>query len=92
MRSVLRWRCRLQVHAAAYPMEKLNTHMAPGRAITLWITYVVLFNLAGGVAAGVLALVFQLIGVDFTEVLYAAVYAVTGFMAYLLGRNVLEGR
>lgn len=62
------------------------------RAVTLWVIYVILFNLAGGLAAGVLALLFGLLAIPFTEVLYAAVYAVTGYMAYLLARGVLQGR
>jgi hypothetical protein len=70
----------------------LSPKLSPTRAATLWVIYVLLFNLASGLAAGVLALVFQLLGLEFTEVLYAAVYGVTGFMAYLLGRSVLQGR
>jgi hypothetical protein len=72
----------------------MNTtqQLTPTRAATLWVIYVILFNLAGGLAAGVLALLFQLVGLDFTEVLYAAVYAVTGYMAYLLARGVLQGK
>lgn len=66
--------------------------MKPRRAVTLWVAYVILFNLAGGLAAGVLTLVFQLMGIDFTDVLYAAVYAVSGYVAYLLARSVLEDR
>lgn len=66
--------------------------MTVGRALALWAAYVIIFNVAGGIAAGVLALVFQAIGLEFTEVLYAAVYAVTGFMGYRLGRSVMEGR
>jgi hypothetical protein len=64
--------------------------MKPKRAVSLWVIYVIIFNLAGGLAAGVLTLVFQLIGIAFTDVLYAAVYAVSGYVAYLLARGVLE--
>jgi hypothetical protein len=58
----------------------------------LWVVYVLIFNLAGGLAAGVLALVFFLITGGLSDVLYAAVYAVSGFMAYRLARTVREGR
>lgn len=66
--------------------------MSLGRAVALWIAYVLIFNLAGGLAAGVLALVYDLGGADFADVLYAAVYAVTGFMAYRLACGVMETR
>jgi hypothetical protein len=64
-----------------------------GRAAGLWVAYVFIFNIAGGLAAGVLRLVFEAVAAgSFTEVLYAAVYGVTGFMAYRLARTLLEGK
>lgn len=65
--------------------------MTIARAVTLWIVYVVLFNVAGGLAAGVLALVVDLLSAGFSEMLYAAVYAVTGFIGYRLAKKVIEG-
>lgn len=65
--------------------------MTIARAVTLWIVYVVIFNLAGGLAAGVLALVVEVLGGGFSQMLYAAVYAVTGFIGYRLAKKVVEG-
>lgn len=66
--------------------------LSPQRAALRWLVYVLLFNLAGGLAAGTLALVFLLAGSAIPQVLYAAVYVVTGYMAYQQAREVHERR
>ncbi|MEL7168151.1 MAG: hypothetical protein AAFN13_02635 [Bacteroidota bacterium] len=64
--------------------------LTPGRAVGLWIAYVLIFAIAGGLAAGVLALVYDAVIDNFDNTLYAIVYGVTGFMAYRLARSVME--
>ena len=56
----------------------------------LWAGYVVLFAAAGGTAAGLIALAYELVETEFADVVYAATYAVTGYVAVQLARRVVE--
>ena len=60
----------------------------PARAVLLWAGYVVLFAAAGGLAAGLIALAYELVETEFADVVYAA----TGFIAVQLARRVVEER
>jgi hypothetical protein len=66
--------------------------LSPARALLLWIGYVVLFAIAGGLAAGVLALLYEAVESEFADMLYAVVYGVTGYVAVQLARRVFEDR
>ena len=66
--------------------------LSPVRAVVLWIGYVVLFAIAGGLAAGVLALLYEVVETEFADLLYAVVYGVTGYFAVQLARRVVEER
>lgn len=59
------------------------------RAIVLWIIYAVVFAVAGGLGAGIPALLFEAVtGDPYDEVLYAIMFGVTGYIGYRLARNV----
>lgn len=66
-----------------------GSSLSVGRALMLWVIYVLTFVLFGGLGAGVTAFVFeQLLGQSFTDVLYAVSFGVIGFIAYRLAREV----
>ena len=68
------------------------SRLSPARALVLWIGYVVLFAAAGGMAAGLIALAYETVETEFADVVYAATYAVTGYIAVQLARRVVEER
>ncbi len=63
--------------------------LSAGRAAVLWIAYAVVFAVAGGIGAGVPALLFEAVtGKPYDDVLYAITFGVTGFIAYRLAQRV----
>ncbi|MEM1270115.1 MAG: hypothetical protein AAF752_03910 [Bacteroidota bacterium] len=58
-------------------------------AVTLWLGFVVVFILAGGLGAGVMTLIFEsAFDESITDELYAIVFGVAGFIAYRLAAGV----
>ncbi len=65
-----------------------------GRALVLFVLYTVVFAVGGGLAAGIMAFVFEAVastGTDYDDVVYAITFGVTGFIAYRLAQRVAEG-
>ena len=63
-----------------------------GRAALLYVVYTVVFALGGGVAAGIMALVFEALSPQgYDPTVYAITFGVTGFIAYRLAQRVAEG-
>lgn len=55
----------------------------PTRVLRDWIIYVIVFLLAGGVAAGLCALLYEaVVGEPFSSTLYAVIFGGSGFIAY----------
>ena len=66
--------------------------LSPTRALVLWIVYAVVFAVAGGIGAGVPALLVDLVaGEAYDDTLYAIMFGVTGFIAYRLAQRVAAG-
>ncbi len=62
-------------------------------AIGLWIVYVLVFAIAGGLATGVMAWLFEAIVKEpFTDPFYSVCFGATGFIAYKLAAGVVEER
>lgn len=62
------------------------------RALVLFVIYTVTFAIGGGLAAGIMAFVFEAInGSGYDDILYAITFGVTGFIAYRLAQRVAEG-
>ncbi len=60
-----------------------------GRAFVRWLAYSVIFIGFGGIGAGVTALAYLLVVPEpFSDVVYAAIFAGCGFIAYRLARHV----
>lgn len=63
-----------------------------GRAMLLYVVYTLVFAVGGGLAAGIMALVFQGISGEGTvEQVYAIAFGVCGYIAYRLAHRVAEG-
>ena len=70
-------------------MNDIDPRLSVARAATLWLTYAVVFAVAGGLGAGIPAFLFDLVtGHPYDETLYAITFAVTGYIAYRLARHV----
>ena len=69
------------------------TPLTPVRAAVLFVVYSVVFALGGGLAAGIMAFVFELASSEGTydPNVYAITFGVTGYIAYRLARRVAEG-
>ena len=66
--------------------------LTAGRAAVLYLVYVAVFVLGGGVGAGVPSFLFeQVTGGTYDPTLYAIMFGVTGYIAYKLARRVAEG-
>ncbi|MEO0558570.1 MAG: hypothetical protein AAF170_10355 [Bacteroidota bacterium] len=66
--------------------------LTPVRAIVLYVVYTVVFALGGGLAAGIMALVFDAVSPDGSDpAVYAITFGVTGYIAYRLAQRVAEG-
>ncbi len=64
--------------------------LSAARATVLWIVYAVVFAVAGGIGAGVPALLFELVASEpYDDMLYAIMFGVTGFIAYRLVQRVI---
>ena len=62
-----------------------------GRALGLWMLYVVVFVAFGGLGAGLTAYIFEaLLRMEFSDILYAIVFGAHGFMAYRLVQRIAE--
>ena len=72
----------------------MNTlpRLTPVRAIVLFVIYTVCFAVGGGLAAGIMAFVFEAVSSEpYDPNVYAITFGVTGFIAYRLARRVAEG-
>ena len=66
--------------------------VTPVRALVLFVAYAVVFALGGGLAAGIMALVFEALSPEaYDSTVYAVTFGVTGFIAYRLAQRVAEG-
>lgn len=65
--------------------------LSVGQALGRWLLHVVVFVLAGGVAAGASALTYESISQAENPVgLYGVIFAAGGFIAYRLSERVLD--
>ena len=56
-----------------------------GRVLGLWVVFVLVFVLFGGIGAGVTSLFYEhVLQLSFSDMLYAIVFGATGFIAYRL--------
>ena len=63
-----------------------------GRAVGLFILYTVVFAIGGGLAAGIMAFVFEAVSPEsYDPTVYAITFGVTGYIAYRLAQRVAEG-
>lgn len=66
--------------------------VTPVRALILFVVYTLAFALGGGLAAGIMALVFGAVSPEnYNPTVYAITFGVTGFIAYRLAQRVAEG-
>lgn len=64
--------------------------LSPGQALGRWILHVLIFILAGGVAAGLSALTYQAVAQTKTPLgIYAVIFAASGLIAYRQTERVL---
>lgn len=65
--------------------------LSAGQALGRWLLYVLIFIVAGGVAAGLSALAYQAIAQTQTPLgIYAVIFAASGLIAYRQTERVLE--
>lgn len=65
--------------------------LTPGQAFGRWVIYVLVFLIAGGLAAGLSGLAYEAISQASNPVgLYAVIFAASGFIAYRLTERVME--
>lgn len=70
-------------------MKDIDPRLSVARAATLWLIYAVVFAIAGGIGAGVPALLYEVVtDGPYDRTLYAIMFAVTGYIAYRLARHV----
>ncbi|MEM1043016.1 MAG: hypothetical protein AAGI91_10340 [Bacteroidota bacterium] len=66
-----------------------SSRLSIPRALTLWTVYAVVFAVAGGLGAGIPALLVELVaGETYDDTLYAIMFGVTGFIGYQLAQRV----
>jgi hypothetical protein len=64
--------------------------ISPGQAFGRWVLHVVIFLVAGGVAAGLSALAYQTVAQTKTPLgIYAVIFAASGLIAYQQTERVL---
>ncbi len=75
------------------PADARRHPVSAGRALGLFVLYAVAFAVGGGLAAGIMAVVFDAVasGSHYDSNLYAVTFGVTGFIAYRLAQRVAEG-
>jgi hypothetical protein len=67
--------------------------LSAGQALGRWVLHVLVFVVAGGVAAGASALAYESVAQAENPVgLYGVIFAASGFIAYRLTERVLGGR
>lgn len=68
-----------------------QSSLSPGQALGRWLLYVLIFIIAGGVAAGISTLAYEAISQASNPVgLYAVIFAASGFIAYRQTERVLN--
>lgn len=78
--------------ATSSPVRPAPRPITAGRAALLFVVYTVVFAIGGGLAAGIMAFVFEAVSGDGSaEQVYAITFGVTGFIAYRLAQRVAEG-
>jgi hypothetical protein len=66
--------------------------LSAGQAVGRWVLHVFIFMLAGGTAAGLSALAYEMVSQAQNPVgLYGVTFAAGGFIAYRLTERVLDG-
>ena len=66
--------------------------VTPVRALVLFVVYTVAFALGGGLAAGIMAFVFEAVSTEgYDPTVYASTFGVTGFIADRLAQRVAGG-
>lgn len=66
--------------------------LSPSQALGRWALHVIIFIVAGGVAAGLSALAYQAIAQTKTPLgIYAVIFAASGVIAYRLSEQVISG-
>ena len=74
------------------PVRPAPRPVTAGRAAVLFVVYTVVFALGGGLAAGIMAWVFEAVSTEgYDPTVYAITFGVTGFIAYRLAQRVAEG-
>ena len=74
------------------PVRPAPRPVTAGRAVVLFVLYTVVFAVGGGVAAGIMAFVWNAFGPQETDsVVYAITFGISGFIAYKLAQRVAEG-
>ncbi len=74
------------------PVQPAPRPISPVRAFVLYVVYTVVFALGGGLAAGIMALVFEALSPQGSDpTVYAITFGVSGFIAYRLAQRVAEG-
>lgn len=78
------------VHPTASVMSE-ESSLSVGRAFGRWVLYVLVFIVAGGIAAGGSALAYEAVSQGQNPViLYAVIFAASGLIAYRLTKRVLN--
>lgn len=73
------------------PLQPDPRPVTPARALVLFVVYAVVFALGGGLAAGIMALVFEALSPQGSDpTVYAITFGVTGYIAYRLAQRVAE--
>ena len=74
------------------PTQSSPRPVTAGRAFVLFVVYTVVFAVGGGLAAGIMAFVFEAVATEpYDPMVYAITFGVTGFIAYRLAQSVAEG-
>lgn len=63
-----------------------------GQALGLWVGFVLVFLLFGGLGAGITSLLYEAVLGEFSDVLYAVVFGAHGYIAFQLLLRALERR
>jgi|GEM_PF-2848048 len=74
--------------------DTVRRPITAGRAVVLYVIYTIVFAVGGGLAAGIMAMVFFQLsgGVESVTQVYAITFGVCGWIAYRLAHRVAEGR
>jgi hypothetical protein len=78
------------LHSQDVLLMSESNSLSIGQAQGRWVLYVLVFVLAGGVAAGAASLVYEAVaGAQNPVGLYAVIFAASGYIAYRLAERVL---